>query len=297
MNVSQKFGKPLLLAVLVAALIVLIIALKAGPDNTTAVANQTQTYFQQFVVAGGPIVWFALLPLSIFTVYLFLWHALTIRQKRLSSFDSRQELAKVLDRGRPEEVAERVVNRDDLVSVAVRQALYGTRQRSDGRGDDKTGVQKSIAQSLHNQVLRLSHRLEWLQLIGNISPMIGLFGTVFGMIKLFNRIVTAGGQPRPVELADGISVALVTTFWGLSIAIPALAMHGIFKSRIEMMLGEALSQAVDIVAKMRKNLNYQKRTEKNEYQRAAAAARIRTMPVKPPEKLHKQLHLQQKNEV
>jgi biopolymer transport protein ExbB len=114
-----------------------------------------------------------------------------------------------------------------------------------------------LFESLQEQASRLMRRIEWLNLIGNVSPMVGLFGTVFGMIKLFNAIVTAGGQPQPVHLAGGISVALVTTFWGLFIAIPALAIHSVFRSRIETLANDAVIEAENIVPEIRRSIKKQ----------------------------------------
>ena len=68
--------------------------------------------------------------------------------------------------------------------------------------------------------------------IGTISPMVGLFGTVHGMIKSFNVIATSGSTPKASELAEGISTALFTTLVGLAIAIPAIAAYNILKNRI-----------------------------------------------------------------
>ena len=84
-----------------------------------------------------------------------------------------------------------------------------------------------FVESLQEQAMVLFRRIEWINIIGNVSPMVGLFGTVLGIIKMFNSLALAGGQPHPSQLAGGISVALVTTFWGLLIAIPALTIHGI----------------------------------------------------------------------
>ncbi len=82
--------------------------------------------------------------------------------------------------------------------------------------------------------MKMQHRLSYLALIGTISPMIGLFGTVHGMISSFFEIATAGGgTPDPTKLADGISKALVTTLIGLAIAIPAIAAYNILRNRFE----------------------------------------------------------------
>ena len=62
--------------------------------------------------------------------------------------------------------------------------------------------------------------------------MAGLFGTVYGMILAFQSIVSAGGNADPVLLAGGIGTALVTTFWGLVVAIPALMGYAVVRNRI-----------------------------------------------------------------
>lgn len=84
-----------------------------------------------------------------------------------------------------------------------------------------------------DESMKLQHRLSYLALIGTISPMVGLFGTVDGMIRAFFAIATGGGSPDPQKLADGISKALLTTLVGLAIAIPAIAVYNILRNRFE----------------------------------------------------------------
>lgn len=81
--------------------------------------------------------------------------------------------------------------------------------------------------------MKLEHRLSYLALIGTISPMIGLLGTVHGMIESFQTISDAAGSPDSRKLAAGIATALVTTFAGLLIAIPAIAAYNILRNRIQ----------------------------------------------------------------
>ena len=80
--------------------------------------------------------------------------------------------------------------------------------------------------------MKLEHRLSYMALIGTISPMIGLFGTVHGMIDSFSIIANSPTAPEPSKLAEGISTALFTTLIGLAIAIPAIAFYNILKNRI-----------------------------------------------------------------
>ncbi len=69
-------------------------------------------------------------------------------------------------------------------------------------------------------------------MIGSLAPMLGLMGTVQGMISSFRVISTSPVTPKPYELADGISTALFTTIEGLIVAIPAIASFGFFKNRL-----------------------------------------------------------------
>ena len=81
--------------------------------------------------------------------------------------------------------------------------------------------------------MKLEHRASYLALIGTLAPMIGLLGTVDGMIRSFYTIATAGTSPDANKLAEGISTALLTTLVGLLIAIPAIAAYNIFKNMIQ----------------------------------------------------------------
>jgi biopolymer transport protein ExbB len=82
------------------------------------------------------------------------------------------------------------------------------------------------------EIMKLEHRLSYIHLIGTISPMVGLLGTVDGMCRSFRLLAVPGVTPKPWELATGISTALVTTLVGLMIAIPAIAAYGILRNRI-----------------------------------------------------------------
>jgi biopolymer transport protein ExbB len=86
--------------------------------------------------------------------------------------------------------------------------------------------------------MKLEHRLSYMALIGTISPMVGLFGTVHGMIASFSVIANSESQPKASDLAAGISTALFTTLLGLFIAIPAIAAYNILRNRISRLVLE-----------------------------------------------------------
>jgi biopolymer transport protein ExbB len=80
--------------------------------------------------------------------------------------------------------------------------------------------------------MALEHRLSYLALISAIAPMLGLMGTVSGMIATFRVIANSATTPKPAELAEGISSALFTTLEGLTVAIPAMVFYAILRNRI-----------------------------------------------------------------
>jgi biopolymer transport protein ExbB len=240
----------ILVVALAAVLAVIVVTMRNGLGVSATEVGRTQTFFEQFVVAGGPIVWFVLLPMSLITVYLAAKHCLTIRRKNLLPDGIGTRIVAMIQQFGPGQLEARLADRDDFVSTAVSKAI------TQGKGD-WFRMRSLLFESLQEQALRLLRRIEWVSLIGNVSPMVGLFGTVFGMIKLFDAIVMAGGQPQPAQLAEGISVALVTTFWGLFIAIPALAIHGVFRNRIETLANDAVVEAEILMPQIGRSLKKQ----------------------------------------
>lgn len=222
-----------------------------GFDPVGDMPQDSKTFFSQFVVAGGPIVWFVLLPMSVVTVYLAIYNCLTIRRKRLLPAGVGSDIAATAARFSLERFVVKISAKDDLISRAVAYTVSQVRHH----GGDVSDMGRFAGESLQEQALGLLHKVEWCNIIGNVAPMVGLFGTVYGMIRAFNLLGVSGGQPRPDQLAAAISVALITTFWGLLVAIPALAIHGIFRTRIEAFVGEA---AIEIQAVLGRVMDSQK---------------------------------------
>lgn len=100
--------------------------------------------------------------------------------------------------------------------------------------------------------MKLDHRLSYLALIGTLSPMIGLFGTVHGMINSFYEIANGGGAPEPSVLANGISTALLTTLLGLAVAIPAIAAYNLLRNRVQKLALEVGIQSENLMSRFEK---------------------------------------------
>lgn len=119
-------------------------------------------------------------------------------------------------------------------SFVARVLASGMSRLSRGYEEAVEGMQEAG----EDENMSLEHRLSYVALIGTIAPMMGLMGTVQGMISSFDKIAMSAVSPKPSELADGISTALVTTLIGLMLAIPAMVFHSILKNRIQRMVLE-----------------------------------------------------------
>jgi DNA polymerase-3 subunit alpha len=126
--------------------------------------------------------------------------------------------------------------------------------------DKRHSSREQVKESLQEAGNHVSHELEtFLNALGTvaaITPLIGLLGTVVGMIAVFTTITTAGvGDPS--ELAGGISTALITTATGLTIAIPSLIFHRHFKAKIETFIIKMEQEALKLVEKRHgKRINF-----------------------------------------
>lgn len=105
-----------------------------------------------------------------------------------------------------------------------------------------TGYDSALAamqETGQEETLKLDQRLSVLALIGTVAPMFGLLGTVDGMVASFQVIARSSTTPKPSELAQGISMALVTTLVGLWLAIPAILAFNLLKNRQAKLMLEA----------------------------------------------------------
>ncbi len=97
---------------------------------------------------------------------------------------------------------------------------------------DKESREAEISRIISIEIRNLENYLGGLEVVASISPLLGLFGTVLGMIKAFLNLEKAGSQIDPALLAGGIWEALLTTAFGLAIAIPALTAYHLFENKI-----------------------------------------------------------------
>jgi biopolymer transport protein ExbB len=123
--------------------------------------------------------------------------------------------------------------------------------------------------SVSEQTSDLFRRIEPMNVIGNIGPLLGLLGTVLGMIMAFYALMDSGGQAKPGDLAGGIGAALWHTFFGLFVAIPCLVVYGFYRTRADKIATKAAIVAEELLESLRPEGNEEKheRSEKKEKKR------------------------------
>jgi biopolymer transport protein ExbB len=105
-----------------------------------------------------------------------------------------------------------------------------------------------------DEAMKLEHKVGYLALIGNIAPMVGLLGTVDGMVASFGVIANSEQTPKPAALAAGIQTALYTTLVGLVIAIPAIIACNLLRNRIQRLIAESGAESEVMIDKFEQAL-------------------------------------------
>ena len=114
-------------------------------------------------------------------------------------------------------------------------------------GKPSVEVEQAIIDGGERQVSHLRNHLKVLNGVASVSPLIGLFGTVVGMILSFNRIANSDAMGKTTQLAEGIGVALLTTAVGLAIAIPSLVLYMYLAGRVDSLVMEMDELAQNVV--------------------------------------------------
>ncbi|WP_232295697.1 MotA/TolQ/ExbB proton channel family protein [Pseudorhodobacter aquimaris] len=170
-----------------------------------------------FVGMGGAAMW-AIATLSVITVALILWKAMRLLSLGAWSGGARTEAALALwANGQKDEAIASLEKRRSLRAMLARAAM----QASLNPDLDQTAAEAETGRVARGLLLRARSGLRGLELASTIGPLLGLLGTVTGMIAAFQALQEAGSRADPAALAGGIWEALLTTAAGMAVAIPA----------------------------------------------------------------------------
>jgi biopolymer transport protein ExbB len=195
----------------------------------------------EFLLRGGPFMW-PLLICSIVALTVIILRTMALRRKNVLPLVIESEIERLMPGGSAERLM-RIVN-DDSSSLAgvVRTALQHLRwPRSENI--------ESVQTRARRELVRLERGLIVLEVVTGIAPLIGLIGTVSGLVHVFSGLGLSTGASDTKAVALGISEALNCTIFGLSIAVPALIAFSYFSKKVEVMSVEMESLVSDLIAK------------------------------------------------
>jgi len=180
----------------------------------------------QYLAKGG----YVMLPIglcSIVALAVVIERFISLRHDRFLPRELAEEILNGLHRGQVAEVMTLCYGNDDAVARVVKAGL-------DQMEEDREEIRDVMQAVGKREASNLEQHLGILATIASISPLLGLLGTVAGMIRVFN-VITVEGVGNAQALSGGISEALITTLAGLTVAIPTLVAHNYFARRVDAM--------------------------------------------------------------
>ena len=235
-----------------AAVVVFVCAGTAWAQDTEPAASRSML---DLVHAGG-WVGYAIMLLSLCGMALVVDTLMRLKERDLVPPNLVEQIHDLTGKGKFEEV---------LALCKTHESMLG-RVIAGGLSDGKLGlnaVREGMEQAGVMEVTRMRERNGYIGLIASVAPMLGLLGTVTGMISSFRLLGEAQGAARPDELALGISQALVTTCMGLVIAVPLMFFFAFFRNRITRIghetasVGDKMLRLMAVVIETRQQANQQ----------------------------------------
>lgn len=206
------------------------VAVGGGADDGTsgppeaARGQGSESFLHWMIRASGPIGLVILL-MSFYLTALVVWMGFEYRRSVAIPEPLVTELNDLLALKRYPEAFQRVAADKSFLG---RTLAAGVRKLPSGLA----AAQRNMEMANDDATMEMEHRTTYLSTVGTLGPMIGLVGTVYGMILSFRVMATAGATPQASHLAGGISTALFATLEGIAISIPAISFYAFFRNRI-----------------------------------------------------------------
>jgi biopolymer transport protein ExbB len=188
--------------------------------------------------SGGPVVW-PILAIAAFALLLVFERIVYLRRVHGNTDRLMDEMNRLASRGdwkACEALVEGYEDKDWPVLNVLAAGLSG-------RHEDRETQENILQEAILREVPRLEQFLAVLAILGAVAPLLGLLGTVTGMIDTF-RVITLYGTGDPKMMSGGISEALITTELGLAVAIPIMLFHTFLSRRVDSLVGDMEEKAV-----------------------------------------------------
>ncbi|MCA9065341.1 MAG: MotA/TolQ/ExbB proton channel family protein [Planctomycetaceae bacterium] len=198
------------------------------------------------MLAAGGLLGYVIVGLSFVMVALIVDHMMNIRRSTLMPPGLAEEVHRCLAEKNATDARKYCREHPGFLSRVLHAGL-------DEIGTGYSPIEKAMEDAAVEQSARLFRRIEYLSVISALAPMLGLMGTVWGMILAFVEFEQKA-NPQVSELAPGIYKALITTLMGLGVAIPSLAAFAIFRNRIDELSAEATLLAEYVFSDYRRSM-------------------------------------------
>lgn len=197
----------------------------AANEAGTEAAPAPRSLLRWAIEASGPIGFF-LLGISIYFLALVVQLFLELNEKQAVPPALVESIKTAIKERRFQDAYDACKENE---SPLAKQVRAGIAQLANGKADAKEAIEETNEEI----VAAMESRISYLATIGTLGPMIGLVGTIMGMIFAFQEIATSvGTQPRPEKVAEGISTALFITLEGVAISVPAIFFFAFFRNRV-----------------------------------------------------------------
>lgn len=218
----------------------LALAQEAAPEAQPVASKKN--FLEQFWVSLGPMYFVVFLLMSIVLVALVVKSILAVQKANFIPDDLVQGIETSLEQNNPQAAAE-LVKADESFLGNLLNAGLG--QLTKG----KEAVLEAMQVAGDTETMKAEQNIGYIALIGNIAPMVGLLGTVQGMVKSFGEIASSSQTPKPSVLAVGIEQALYTTLVGLYLAIPAIVIYNILRNMVQRQIQAAGAKSEELIEK------------------------------------------------
>ena len=200
------------------------------------------------LIADSGFVGWVIIGLSIVALALVIEAFVSLKREKLAPPELIDEIQALFDESQFQEAMELCENEPTFLTKVC------------GAGIAKIGhsfevIQAALTEMGDEEAVRLHQKLGWLAVVGAVAPMLGLLGTVQGMIIAFHQIAASGGQASPAELAGSISIALLTTLFGLMVAIPVISIMAFLRNRLVRSIIEVGAIVEDLFERFRPAAN------------------------------------------
>ena len=232
------------------------VAFQVQAPADAALQNQTRSLELTEMLRAGGAVGYLIVLLSLIMVALIADHIMNIRRSTIMPPGLAEEVHRCLAERQIDEAKQQCDQHPGFLSRVLHAGLEET-------GISYNAAEKAMEDAAVEQSARLFRRIEYLSVIGTIAPMLGLMGTVWGMIQAFLEFEQKA-NPQVSELAPGIYRALITTLLGLGVAVPSLSAFAIFRNRIDELAAEATLLAEHVFADYRRALQKRRKNRDRE---------------------------------